>query len=138
MSRAQTRDVVRAYHHAIGILLAESFAFRSPIMAFDSPRQHLAALVRFMPFVTSVEMISELYGLEEATLVYDLYTSLPPKIQRCAEHFRIVDGRISSIIIIFDATPWRAIISAATEIRGPLEIAEHDRLAPGEIRPSGE
>lgn len=141
MSRAQTRDVVRAYHDAyrrgdvqtIGTLLAESFAFRSPIMAFDSQRQHLAALVRFVPFVTGVDMISELYGDGEATLVYDLHTSLPPKIQRSAEHFRLVDGRISSIIIIFDATPWRPIIAAAAEIRGPLEVAEHDRLAPGEI-----
>ena len=141
MSRTRTREVVRAYHdayrrgdvEAIGVLLAEPFAFRSPIMAFDSPRQHLAALDRFVPFVTGVDMISELYGEGEATLVYDLHTSLPPKIQRTAEHFRVVGGRISSIIIIFDATPWQAIIAAAAEIGGPLEVAEHDRLAPGEI-----
>lgn len=49
-----------------------------------------------------------------------------------------MDGRILSIIIIFDASPWRAIIAEAAEIRGPLEVAEHDRLAPGEISTSGE
>ena len=64
--------------------------------------------------------------------------SLPPKIQRCAEHFRLVDGRISSIMIIFDASPWRPIIAAAAKIRGPLAVADHDRLAPGEIGTSGE
>ena len=34
-----------------------------------------------------------------------VHTSLPAGIQRCAEHFRIAGGRISSIIII--STPHR-------------------------------
>lgn len=133
MSQAETETIVRAYHDAYrrgdvsaaGAQLAESFKFSSPIMAFDSPQQHVAALVRFVPFITEVEMISELYGEDEATLVYDLHTSLPGSAatQRCAEHFRVADGRISSIIITFDATPWRPIIQAAADMRGPLEVA---------------
>jgi hypothetical protein len=140
MSQAQTRNVVRAYHdaycrgdvHTAAAQLADSFSFSSPIMAFDSPRQHVAALVRFVPFITRVDMISELYGEGEATLFYDLHTSTPAGIQRSAEHFRITDGRISSIIIVFDATLWRPIIQAAAAIRGPLEVAERDRLAPND------
>jgi ketosteroid isomerase-like protein len=134
MSHAETEKIVRAYHdayrrgdiNAAGAQLAESFKFSSPIMAFDSPQQHLAALVRFVPFITGVDMISELYGEGEATLVYDLHTSLPggAATSRNAEHFRVADGRISSITIIFDATPWRPIISAAADMRGPLEVAE--------------
>lgn len=132
MTHAQTRGVVRAYHDAYrrgdvtaaGAQLSDSFSFISPIMAFDTPRQHVAALVRFVPFITGVDMISELYGEGKATLVYDLHTSLPAGTQRCAEHFRVTEGRISSIIIIFDATPWRPIIEAAAVIRGPLEVAE--------------
>lgn len=134
MSRDETRRVVRAYHDAYrqgdvtaaGARLAESFRFSSPIMAFDSPQQHVAALVRFVPFITRVDMLSELYGEEEATLVYDLHTTMPgdAAIQRCAEYFRVSEGRISSITIIFDATPWRPIIQAAADIRGPLEVAE--------------
>jgi SnoaL-like domain len=133
MNQAETEKIVRAYHDAYrrgdvtaaGAQLAESFKFSSPMMAFDSPPQHLAALVRFVPFITGVDMISELYGEGEATLVYDLHTSLPggAAIQRCAEHFRVAEGRISSIIIIFDATPWRPIIQAAADLRGPLEVA---------------
>jgi hypothetical protein len=77
MSQAQTREVVRTYHDAnrrgdvtaAGAQLADSFSFSSPIMAFDSPRQHIAALVRFVPFIARVELISELYGDGEATLV---------------------------------------------------------------------
>jgi hypothetical protein len=134
MSQDETREIVRAYHDAYrrgditaaGARLADSFRFSSPIMAFDSPQQHVAALVRFVPFITGVDMISELYGDGEATLVYDLCTTMPgdAAIQRCAEHFRVSGGRISSIIIIFDATPWRPIIQAAADIRGPLEVAK--------------
>lgn len=100
-------------------------------MAFDSPKQHVAALVRFVPFITGVDLISELYGEGVATLVYDLHTSLPGGAanQRNAEHFRVTDGRISSIIIVFDATPWRPIIQAAADIRGPLEVAVQNRDA---------
>ncbi|WP_433684985.1 hypothetical protein [Nocardia sp. CA-119907] len=29
-----------------------------------------------------------------------------------AEHFRIQDGRITAIRLIFDATPWQAIMAA--------------------------
>jgi hypothetical protein len=74
-------------------------------MAFDSPQQYVAALVRFVPFITGVDVISELYGEGEATLVYDLHTTMPgdAAIQRCAEHFSVYEGHISSIIIIFDA-----------------------------------
>lgn len=134
MSVAETEKIVRAYHdayrrgdvNAAGGQLAESFKFSSPIMVFDSPHQHVAALARFVPFITGIDMISDLYSDGEATLVYDLHTSLPggAALQRCAEHFRVASGRISSIIIIFDATPWRPIIQAAADIRGPLEVAE--------------
>ena len=51
--------------------------FISPIMAFDSPQQHVAALVRFVPFITGVDMISELYGDGEESIVYDLCTTMP-------------------------------------------------------------
>jgi hypothetical protein len=68
-------------------------------------------------------LISELYGEGRATLVYDLHVSLPPRVQRCAEHFRVLDGRISTIVIVFDATPWHSIIEAAAATRGPLEVA---------------
>lgn len=62
--------------------------------------------------VTKVEMISELYGESEATLVYDVHTALPVGVQRTAEHFRLRDGQIESITLIFDATRWHPIMAA--------------------------
>ena len=46
-------------------------------------------LVRFVPFITGCELMSELYGNLEATLVHNLHVALPPRMQRCTEHFRI-------------------------------------------------
>jgi hypothetical protein len=131
MSLEETRWIVRAYHDAyrrrelpaIASLLGDEFRFSSPMMAFDTPQQHMVALARFVPFVTNCEMISELYADGEATLVYDLHVSLPPRVQRTAEHFKVHDGLITEIIIVFDATPWHPIIEAAAQMRGPLEVA---------------
>ena len=134
MTADETRQIVRAYHDAYcrgdlptaAALLSDHFTFSSPMMAFDTPEQHVAALVRFVPFITGCELISELYGRGEATLVYDLHVSLPPGVQRCAEHFRVDDRRISQIIVIFDATAWHRIINAAADIRSPLDVAHGD------------
>lgn len=56
-------------------------------------------------------MISELYGESEATLVYDVHTKTPVGTQRTAEHFQVRDGRIISIMLIFDATLWRPLLA---------------------------
>ncbi|MGW5343538.1 hypothetical protein [Streptomyces sp. HUAS TT3] len=61
-----------------------------------------------------MELISELYGESEATLVYDLHTVPAVGItQRTAEHFRLRDGRITAIMLIFDSAPGQAIMAAA-------------------------
>jgi hypothetical protein len=114
------REVVRAYHlarlrgdvEAAAAQLGSPFRFSSPLMASDSASGHLATLPMFLQVVTGVDMISELYAESEATLVYDLHTSTPVGTQRTAEHFRLVDGRIVEIRLIFDATLWRPLMAA--------------------------
>ncbi|MFC3450165.1 nuclear transport factor 2 family protein [Amycolatopsis speibonae] len=115
-----TRETVQAYHRArfagdvpaAAALLDDTFVFRSPMMTSDADG-HLAGLPGFLQVVTGVDMISELYGDTEATLVYDVHTVLPMGTQRTAEHFRLRDGRIESITLIFDATPWHPVPAAA-------------------------
>ncbi|MCC5578764.1 nuclear transport factor 2 family protein [Microtetraspora sp. AC03309] len=110
-----TRQAVRGYHDArfrgdvpaAAAQLAETFAFQSPMMSSADAAGHLAGLPGFLQIVTGVDMISELYGESEATLVYDVHTATPAGTQRTAEHFRLDDGKITSITLIFDATPWQ-------------------------------
>lgn len=117
---ARTREVVRGYHDArfrgdvasAAALLGEPFGFRSPFISSGDPAGHLAGLEGFLQVVTGVEMISELYGEAEATLVYDVHTATPAGTQRTAEHFRLVEGKISEIMLIFDAAPWQPMASA--------------------------
>lgn len=116
-----TRDVVRTYHEArfrgdvasARKTLADGFRFGSPLLKADA-EDHLAGLPAFLGIVSGVDMISELYGADEATLVYDVHTATPVGTQRTAEHFRLRDGLITSITLIFDATVWQRIIAAST------------------------
>lgn len=113
-----TTEVVRAYHSArfrgdvpaAAAQLADEFTFSSPLMQSSSPEGHLGTLDAFLQIVTGVDMISELYGDNEATLVYDVHTATPVGTQRTAEHFQLTDGRITEIKLIFDATLWRRLL----------------------------
>ncbi|MEU6272809.1 hypothetical protein ABZ871_10375 [Streptomyces populi] len=118
-----TRATVRAYHQArfrgdvpaAARTLAESFRFQSPLLTSDSPHGHLDGLDAFLGIVSGVDLVSELYGEREATLLYDVHTSVPAVgTQRTAEHFHLTDGRIDTIRLIFDATPWHAVMRAVT------------------------
>ncbi|WP_326954825.1 hypothetical protein [Amycolatopsis sp. NBC_01286] len=116
-----TRETVQAYHRArfagdvpaAAARLADAFTFESPLLSADADG-HLAGLAGFLQVVSGVEMISELYGESEATLVYDVHTATPVGTQRTAEHFRLQDDRIESITLIFDATRWHPIMATAT------------------------
>ncbi|GJF34959.1 hypothetical protein KNE206_76590 [Kitasatospora sp. NE20-6] len=121
-----TRRTVRAYHEArfrgdvatAAAQIGGSFSFRSPFIASTSPTGHLDGLDGLLGIVTGVELISELYGEAEAILVYDVHTAPAVGItQHTAEHFRLHDGRITSIALIFDSAPWQAIMSAAGPAR---------------------
>ena len=125
MEKATTREIVKEYHEhrsggafsLVSALLAKDFSFASPLMRFNSAKEHVAALVDFHQIVVGYDMISELYGDGEATLVYDLRTATPVGTQRTAEYFRLSRDKIESIILIFDATPWRPIMEALTQSR---------------------
>jgi hypothetical protein len=116
----QTRRIVRAFHDArtsgdfasAATHLAPHFSFQSPLLTFDNPSDYLASHAGFQPLVTGLEMISELYGDGEATFVLDLHTATPVGTQRTAEHFKLENGRIGSILLIFDASAWHPLLSA--------------------------
>jgi hypothetical protein len=100
-------DLERAATH-----LAASFNFQSPLMRFDDPALYLHSHRDFQRLVTGLDLISELYGEGEATLVFDLHTATPAGTQRTAEHLSLMGGKIASILLIFDASPWRPMLAA--------------------------
>ncbi|MCX5215158.1 hypothetical protein OG689_38860 [Kitasatospora sp. NBC_00240] len=121
-----TRDTVRTYHEArfrgdvatAAVQIGDGFHFRSPFITSESPTGHLDGLDGLLGVVTRVDLISELYGEAEAVLVYDVHTVPALGItQRTAEHFRLRDGRITAITLIFDSAPWQAVMAAAGPTR---------------------
>jgi ketosteroid isomerase-like protein len=115
----RTRELVRAYHDAwtagdiatAGRYLTEDFSTRAPVGSYDTKDAYLAGLTRFRGLVTGLELISELYGEGEATLLYDVHTSTPAGTLRTAEHFRVGPEGIVSTQLIFDATDWKAMLA---------------------------
>ncbi|MFI7047188.1 hypothetical protein [Streptosporangium sandarakinum] len=113
----RTRHAVRGYHEArfrgdataAAAYLGEPFRFQSPFITSDDRTGHLATLPGFVSIVTGVDLISELYGEAEATLVYDVHTATPAGIQRTAEHFHLDGGVITSITLVFDTAPWQSM-----------------------------
>ena len=117
----ETRRVIQGYHArraqndapGSAAFLAQDVEFQSPMMQFSGAGELVAALTGFQPLVLAYRMISELYGEGEGTLIYDLETATPAGVQRTAEHFCVWNGEITSIVLIFDATRWRPILTAA-------------------------
>jgi hypothetical protein len=80
MTTSATQEAVQAYHRArfagdvpaAAARLAATFTFESPLISSGDAHGHLAGLPGFLQVVTGVEMISELYGESEATLLYDV------------------------------------------------------------------
>jgi hypothetical protein len=115
----RTREIVRGYHAAwtssditaAAEYLDEGFATRAAVGSYDSREAYLAGLTRFSGFLTGLDLISELYGVGEATLIYDAHTSTPAGTLRTAEHFKLRGDKILSTLLIFDATEWKAMLA---------------------------
>lgn len=112
----QTRQVVTAFlaartegdMEAAATHLAPTFSFETPLLHLDDPAVYLASHGAAQSVVTGQDLISELYGPGEATLLYDLHLDAPSLTQRTAEHFKLVGDKIAAILLIFDASPWRS------------------------------
>jgi hypothetical protein len=120
-SKEQTREIVRTYHNAwmagdiakAGTQVADTISNPTPTNHWSKkpmPRaDYLAGLAQFQPVVTGYTMISEVYDEDKAILVYDLNTSLPVDDAPTCEAFEITNGKISGIVLIFDATQFNAL-----------------------------
>ena len=87
-------------------LMDAAFLFESPLMRIDDRDAYLQTHRAFQELVKGM---SELYGPDEASLLYDLDTTTPVGVQRTAEHFRIREGKVASILMLFDSAPWRPL-----------------------------
>jgi len=118
--QTSVREIVRAYFDtwtrgdiaAAGQYLAHDLAFAGSVNTFTDAAAFLQALSGYRALITTGnDLISELYGDDEATLIYDSHTRAGTI--RTAEYLQLSDGKISSINLIFDPTALLAFKAAA-------------------------
>ena len=112
-------NVVRKYHDSWTqrdmstprSFLADDLDFQGPIDTFTRADEFIATLTGFAQILTRVDLLQEFYTDDAAALLYDCVTNSPAGTIRTAEFFRLRDGKIATIRLVFDATTLRQVMS---------------------------
>jgi ketosteroid isomerase-like protein len=110
-------DIVRAYHAAwttgdvakARTYLADDLDFQGPIDRFTSADQFAQALAGFAGLLIRVDTLEEFFAGDRAALLYDCVTA-PLGAMRTAEFFRLENGKIAQIHLVFDASELRKLM----------------------------
>ena len=119
MNTETTLGLVRAYYDSwkdggerfdearLRRVLHPQLHFESPMGAENQLDNFLLRLRRFTPSLKSLHMLQLFAAGDEAAALYDCEL-LPPILGlRCAEVFRVEGERITSLHLVFDATPFK-------------------------------
>jgi ketosteroid isomerase-like protein len=122
MTDGRAIDIVHAYYDSwkrgiqsfdattVRSLFASDLVYEGPIVerriGFDA---FLPGLTRFVQSVRSFSLIQELQGEGEAAVLYDCDLTLPAGKHRFAEFFRVRDGKITELRLLYDATEYRKL-----------------------------
>ena len=107
-----TRQVVEAYHDAWSTgdiekarsYLANDLDFQGSIDTFTKADDFVVELKQFQSMLRGVTMLQSYFDDAGAALLYDCDTATPAGVIRTAEFFRVRDGKIVEIRLVFDAT----------------------------------
>lgn len=112
------KQVVTNYHDAwtsgnlekARVCLADDLDFQGSIDVFRRADDFIAALTMFQKMVRGVNLIQSIFSESEAALLYDCETMSPAGVIRTAEFFKVTEGKIESIRLVFDATELRKLM----------------------------
>jgi hypothetical protein len=90
--------------------LADDLDFQGSIDTFSSADDFIATLTGFAQMLTRVDLLQEFYTDDAAALLYDCVTNSPAGTIRTAEFFRLRDGAIATIRLVFDASALRQVM----------------------------
>lgn len=115
---SQTRQIVDAYSNAwmsgdmetARSYLADSLQFRGSIDQFDRADDLMVPLQQLSGMLTGTEILERFYDSDRAALLYDCFTPTPAGTIRTAEFFKLTDGKIAEIRLVFDATILRQMM----------------------------
>jgi ketosteroid isomerase-like protein len=92
-------------------LLHDDVAFEGPIDTFSDADTYLTSLQRLSGIVTGVEKQKVFVDGDDVCVIYDLKTAPVPRSRTC-EWYRVRDGKVASVSVVFDARPFAAMFEA--------------------------
>jgi ketosteroid isomerase-like protein len=92
-------------------LLHDDVSFEGPIDSFSDAASYLASLRQLSGIVTGADKRKVFVDGDDVCVIYDLKTAPVPSSRTC-EWYRVRDGRIASVSVIFDARPFAPLFGA--------------------------
>ena len=89
-------------------LLHDDVSFEGPIDSFSDADSYLASLQQLSGIVTGAETQKVFVDGDDGCVIYDLKTVPVPRSRTC-EWYRVRDGKIASVSVVFDARPFAAM-----------------------------
>ncbi|HEY4853716.1 MAG TPA: nuclear transport factor 2 family protein [Streptosporangiaceae bacterium] len=89
-------------------LVHDDVSFVGPIDSFADADSYLASLQQLSQIVTGADKRKVFVDGDDVCVIYDLKTAPVPSTPTC-EWYRVRDGKVASVVVIFDARPFAAV-----------------------------
>jgi hypothetical protein len=91
--------------------LLHDVSFEGPIDSFSDADSYLASLRQLSGIVTGAEKQKVFVDGDDVCVIYDLKTAPVPS-SRTSEWYRVRDGKIAAVSVVFDARPFAPLFGA--------------------------
>jgi ketosteroid isomerase-like protein len=92
-------------------LLHDDLSFEGPIESFSDADSYIASLKQLSGIITGTEKQKVFVDGDDVCVIYDLKTAPVPSSRTC-EWYRVRDGKIASVSVVFDARPFAPMFEA--------------------------
>jgi SnoaL-like domain len=93
-------------------LVHDEVSFDGPIDSFTDADSYLASLRNLSQIVTGAEKRRVFVDGDDVCVIYDLKTAPVPSSRTC-EWYRVRDGKVAAVSVVFDARPFAAMLEAS-------------------------
>jgi ketosteroid isomerase-like protein len=95
-------------------LVHDDVSFAGPIDSFSDADSYLASLEQLSAIVTGVDKQKLFVDGNDVCVIYDLKTVPVPSTRTC-EWYRVRDGKVASVSVVFDARPFAPLFGAGQD-----------------------
>jgi len=92
-------------------LVHDDVSFEGPIDSFSDADSYVASLRQLAHIVTGADKKKVFVDGNDVCVIYDLLTVPVPSSRTC-EWYRVRDGKVASVSVVFDARPFAPLFEA--------------------------